>query len=73
MRNLERYNRRVEKMFAGKLRGCPFCNSSARIKRTHTKYWWVECENCGSQSGSRYGVKRAVELWNQRTNFVLYV
>ena len=69
--NIDRYNRVIEKRYANKLKGCPFCNCSARIERTHTKYWWVECENCGCQSGSRYGAKNAVELWNQRSNFSL--
>ena len=67
----EKYTKAMERKYNHTLKDCPFCNCEAEIQRTHTKYWWVECLNCGSSSGSRYGAKNAVRLWNQRTSFAL--
>lgn len=68
----ERYTEKMQKRFEGLLTGCPFCNCEPELARTHTKYWWVECPNCGGQSSSTYGAANAVKKWNSRARFTLH-
>ena len=71
MNNKDRYDAKMSREINPTLKGCPHCNCAPEIRRTHTKYWWVECPNCGAESGTRYGAKNAAKAWNMRANFSL--
>lgn len=66
MRNKDRYDATVAVFYNRDLRACPFCGGEAEMARTHTRYWWVECLDCGSEIGSVYGARRAFKKWNER-------
>ena len=55
---------------------CPFCGATRisahdktrYVNREPERYFWYQCNNCGSRSGEYLSRDEAAAMWNRRYN-----
>lgn len=50
------------------LKPCPFCGSSEVrcISFFRDDEYYIQCNNCGAESGLKFQERKAIEAWNKR-------